>query len=399
MGAMAAILAGTLRDNGLARTPPMGWSSRSFGDRLDDPSVRAIADAVNASGMREAGYSYININDAWQGERYGQGDIRPNARFPDMRDLAGYVHSRGLFIGISSSPGVKTCLGYEGSYGHEEQDARIFASWRMDFLEYSWCFPDKSLPTEEMLRVACEKMGNDLRQTGRPIVYSLGDPGKYEVWKWAAQTAANLWRTTGDPAKLTEFTRPGHWNNPGPLDTASDVELRSQISRWAMLAAPLFVEGDPRSYTKGILAALTNRDVIGVDQDASGTPGFRMSDRNGLEIWTRHLADGGKAIAWFNGRDTRARFTMTWSDFGVDSKTVVRDLWLHRIVDTSKPEFQVDVDKHDVMMLRVYTSQCGAGPRPAAATQAARLLASQKTETRPRHCSGASGFVPNGQVD
>lgn len=363
MGAVAAIPAGALRDNGLARTPPMGWSSRSFGESIDDPSVRAIADAVNANGMRQAGYSYINIDDSWQGGRNGQGDIQPNPRFPDMRALASYVHSRGLFIGIFSSPGAKTCLGYEGSYGHEEQDARVFAAWNMDFLEYSWCAGDKIHDSEASLRAAYAKMGEELHKAGRPIVYSLGESGRYEVWKWAAQTGANLWRSGGDVGSLEEFARPGHWNNPGPLapppggGAHDDTALRMRMSMWAMLAAPLLVEGDPRSWSKGVLAILTNREIIRVDQDAAGTPGFRMSAHNGLEIWTRHLADGGKAVGWFNHRDSRVRFTMTWSDFGVDSKSVVRDLWQHRVMDTSKAEFLVDVDKHDVMMVRVYSSQ------------------------------------------
>jgi alpha-galactosidase len=371
LGALAAIPAGALRDNGLARTPPMGWSSRGFGQSVDDPLVRAIADAVNANGMRQAGYSYINIDDAWQdSQRNGQGDIRPNGRFPDMRALAGYIHSRGLFIGIYSSPSAKTCLGYEGSYGHEEQDARVFAAWSIDFLEYSWCAGDKTHDSETSLRAAYLKMGEELHRAGRPIVYSLGESGKYEVWKWAAQTGANLWRTSGDVETQAEFARPGHWNYPGPLTPSApppgkqahraapdDPALRMQMSMWAMLAAPLFVEGDPRSWSTNVLAILTNHEVIGVDQDPAGTPGFRRSASNGLEVWIRHLADGGKAVGWFNHRDTRARFTMTWSDFGADSKSVVRDLWQHRVMDTSKPEFLVDVDKHDVMMVRVYTSQ------------------------------------------
>ena len=352
---MAAMVAGALRDNGLARTPPMGWTSRSFGDRIDDPTVRAIADAIDVNGMRQAGYSYVVIGDGWQGERYGQGDIRPNSRFPDMRGLASYVHSRGLFVGLSSSPSAKTCLGYEGSSGHEEQDARIFAGWSMDFLEYSWCADDKSHATDESMRAAVQAMGDGLVRTGRPIVYSIGGPGPYEPWRWGAQAGANLWRISGDAEGKAEFAGPGHWNDPGPL--GADLALRSQLSMSAMLAAPLFVEGDPRAYTKPVLAALTNREVIGVDQDPHGRPGFRMSSRNGLEIWVRHLSDGSKAIAWFNRRDTRVRFTMDWSDFGVGAKNQVRDLWQHRVVDTSKPEFLVDVDKHDTMMVRVYPSQ------------------------------------------
>lgn len=359
--ATAAILMGALRDNGLARTPPMGWSSRSHGESIDDASVRAIADAVNANGMRQAGYSFINIDDGWQGERWGQGDIRPNVRFPDMRALAAYVHSQGLFIGIYSSPSPKTCSGYEGSYGHEEQDAMTFAAWRMDFIQYSCCAGDKVHDSEASLRTAYLKMGEDLQRAGRPIVYSIGDSGKFETWKWAAQTGANLWRTSGDPELVAEFAGPGHWNYPGPLviggGPADETALRVQMSMWAIEAAPLFVEGDPRLYSKNTLAVLTNRDVIAVDQDAEGKPGFRMSSRDGLEVWVRHLADGGKVIGWFNRRSARVRFTMTWADFGVDSKSAVRDLWQHKSMDTTKPEFQVDVDKHDVTLVRVYTTQ------------------------------------------
>lgn len=365
--AAVALLAAAVRDNGLARTPPMGWNSHSFGERIDDATVRAVADSIDANGMREAGYSYLVIDDAWQGPRDGQGDPRPNERFPDMRALASYVHSRGLFIGISSSPGTKTCLGYEGSYGHEEQDARVFAEWKIDFLEYSWCAGDKLYADETSLHAAYLRLGEDLHRTGRPIVYSLGDSGKYEVSKWAAETGANLWRTSGDPQAQTEFAGPGHWNNPGPLiiaqphsgrhRTKDDPALRAQMTMWAMVAAPLFVEGDPRSYSATTFDALTNREVIAVDQDPAGTPGFRRSANNGLEVWTRFLADGGKAIAWINHRESRVKFEMNWSDFGVDSKSVVRDLWQHRVLDTGKPEVLIDVDKHDVMMVRVYTSQ------------------------------------------
>jgi alpha-galactosidase len=365
--AAAALLASAVRDNGLARTPPMGWISHSFGERIDDATVRAIADSIDANGMRQTGYSYLVIGDAWQGPRNGEGDPHPNERFPDIRALASYVHSRGLFIGISSSPGIKTCLGYEGSYGHEEQDARVFAEWKIDFLEYSRCAGDKLYDNEASLRAAYLRMGEDLRRTGRPIVYSLGDSGKYDVPKWGTETGANLWRTSGNAEALTEFAGPGHWNNRGPLLIAEpqsgrhrvkdDPALRAQMTMWAMLAAPLFVEGDPRSYSATALAALTNREVIAVDQDPAGTPGFRRSANNGLEVWTRFLADGGKAVAWINHRDARVRFEMNWSDFGVDSKSAVRDLWQHRVLDTSKPEVLIDVDTHDVMMVRVYTAQ------------------------------------------
>jgi len=360
IGAMATLPAGAVRDNGLARTPPMGWSSRSLGVRMDDATAREIADAIDANGMRQAGYSYLVIGDSWQGPRDGQGDPRPNDRFPDMRALASYVHSRGLFIGLFSAPCQKSGLDYEGSFGHEEQDARVFASWKIDFLEYSGCTSDRM--NEEELRAAYKKMGGALLRTGRPVVYSIGNCDKCDVWKWARQTGANLWRVPADRAEaLTEFAAPGGWNNPGPIaigtGAGADSALRAHISMWAMLAAPMFVEGDPRIYSRSALSLLTNREAIGVDQDPAGTPGFRMSANNGLEVWSRPLADGGKAVCWFNRRDARARFTMAWQDFGVDSKSVVRDLWQHRVLDHTNPEFVVDVDKHDVMMVRVFQTQ------------------------------------------
>jgi alpha-galactosidase len=354
------LFAGALRDNGLARTPPMGWSSRSFGDSIDDPTMRAIADAMNANGLRQAGFSYLNIDDFWQGTRNGQGDPQPNSRFPDMRDLARYVHSRGLFLGLSYAP---------ANYEHEDQDARTFASWGIDLLHYEAAAPG-----------AYRRMAEDLYRTGRPIVYSIGKTDR------CAETGANICQSD---AEQTDFVRPGHWLNLGPVlsgaaltrgeaalinlspdkvadgpspvvkaaagsQPASDLHFR--LTKYSLLAAPLLVEGDPRTYSKLTLAALTNRELIAIDQDANGEPGFRMSDTNGLEIWSRRLLDG-KAVAWFNHRNTRARFTMTWADFGVDAKTVVRDVWGNRALDTHKPEFDVDIDKHDVLLLRVYTAQ------------------------------------------
>ena len=356
------LFAGALRDNGLARTPPMGWSSRSFGDSIDDPTMRAIADAMNANGLRQAGFSYLTVDDFWQGPRNGQGDPQPNSRFPDMRALSGYVHSRGLFFGLCYAP---------ANSEHEDQDARTFASWSIDLLHYEAGAPD-----------AYRRMAEDLYRTGRPIVYSIGKTSQ------CAETGANICQSD---AEQDDFVRPGHWLNLGPVfsgpgltpgkaaraalspdkvttvpslvvepaaasQAASISDLRFRLSHWVMLAAPLFLEGDPRQYSKPILALLTNREVIGIDQDADGTPGFRMSENNGLEIWSRELVDG-KALAWFNRRNTRARFTMTWADFGVNAKTVVRDVWQNRVLDTRRPDFDVDIDKHDVLLLRVYTAQ------------------------------------------
>ena len=185
-------------DNGLARTPPMGWNSwNKFARKIDDISVRGMADAMVASGMRDAGYTYINIDDTWEGPRDAQGNITGNLKFPNMKGLADYVHSKGLKIGIYSSPGPKTCGGYEGSFGHEEQDAKTYAAWGFDYLKYDWCSAGRIYKDSDM-RAVYQKMGDALLATGRPIVFSLCQYGDDDVWKWGAKVGGNLWRTTGD---------------------------------------------------------------------------------------------------------------------------------------------------------------------------------------------------------
>ncbi|HEV8485809.1 MAG TPA: glycoside hydrolase family 27 protein, partial [Blastocatellia bacterium] len=171
-------------DNGLARTPPMGWNSwNKFAGRIDDATVRGIADAMAGNGMRDAGYVYINIDDTWEAGRDARGNIQTNKKFPDMKALADYVHGKGLKLGIYSSPGPNTCAGYEGSYGHEEQDARTYAAWGIDYLKYDWCGA-RTIYTDEEMPAIYQKMGDALRATGRPIVYSLCQYGRLDVWKW-----------------------------------------------------------------------------------------------------------------------------------------------------------------------------------------------------------------------
>ena len=189
-----------LADNGLARTPPMGWNSwNCFHLDISDTKVREIADAMVKTGMRDAGYVYVVIDDGWQGKRDAAGVLHPSERFPDMKALADDVHGRGLKLGIYSSPGPRTCGNKEGSYAHEEQDARMFASWGIDYLKYDWCGAFRIYKNEEMQAVY-QKMGAILRRTGRPIVYGLCQYGLADVWKWGALAGGNLWRTTGDIA-------------------------------------------------------------------------------------------------------------------------------------------------------------------------------------------------------
>src|SRR5258707_12589545 len=265
-----------VKDNGLARTPPMGWNSwNKFASRVDDATVRSITDAMATNGMKEAGYLYINIDDTWEAGRDAQGNIQTNKKFPDMKALADYVHSKGLKLGIYSSPGPNTCAGYEGTYGHEEQDARTFAAWGIDYLKYDWCGA-RILYTDEEMPAVYQIMGDALLKTKRPIVYSLCQYGRLDVWKWGSDVGGNLWRTTGDirdawdsmtrigfgQSELAPFARPGHWNDPDMLEIGNghmnENEYRTHMSLWSILAAPLLAGNDLREVPPGILEILIN---------------------------------------------------------------------------------------------------------------------------------------------
>src|SRR6185312_13513759 len=242
----------------------MGWNSwNHFHLNISDQIVRAQADAMVSSGMRDAGYVYVNIDDTWQGDRDAQGIIHPNSKFPDMKALADYVHSKGLKLGIYSSPGAKTCAGYEGSLGHEAQDARTYAEWGIDYLKYDLCSLGPSMQASGSLEkaqaielAAYEKMGAALKAVGRPMVYSLCQYGFYQPWRWGPSVGGQLWRTAGDitdkfarmvqigesQAGLARFQTPGHWNDPDMLEVGNGGmnanEYRTHMSLWAILAAP-----------------------------------------------------------------------------------------------------------------------------------------------------------------
>jgi len=358
-------------DNGLARTPPMGWNSwNKFAGRVDDATIRSIADAMSSNGMKEAGYLYINIDDTWEGGRDAQGNIQTNNKFPDMKALADYVHSKGLKLGIYSSPGPNTCAGYEGSYGHEEQDARTYATWGIDYLKYDWCGA-RTLYTDEEMPAIYQKMGDALRATHRPIIYSLCQYGRLDVWKWGADVGGNLWRTTGDirdswdsmskigfgQNELAQYAKPGHWNDPDMLEIGnggmSEIEYKTHMSLWAMLAAPLLAGNDLRNMSPAILQILTNREVIAVDQDRDGKQGTRIWKSADQEIWTRPLSGGAKAVAFFNRAAAEALVNIRWADIGISGKSRLRDLWSHQDVEWTGTDYALTIPAHGVVMLRV----------------------------------------------
>ena len=358
--------------NGLAKTPPMGWNSwNKFASKVDDAGVRAAADAIASNGMKEAGYVYVNIDDTWEGERDAQGIIHSNKKFPDMKALADYVHSKGLKIGIYSSPGPATCALYPGSYGHEEQDAKTYAEWGFDYLKYDWCSAGNIYKDDEMQPVY-QKMGDALRASGRKIVFSLCQYGRNHVWTWGPEIGGNLWRTTGDirdawdsmtkigfnQADIGPYAGPGHWNDPDMLEVGNGgmttAEYRTHFSLWAILAAPLLAGNDLQHISPEILEILTNKDVIAVDQDPAGKQGRRISKTGDQEIWVKDLVDGAKAVGLFNrGADT-AKMTVKWADLQMSTAPKnAKDLWAHADVPVDNPEYSADVPSHGVVMLRV----------------------------------------------
>lgn len=361
-----------VRDNGLARTPPMGWNSwNKFANRIDDATVREIAAAMASNGMRDAGYVYVNIDDTWEGERDSGGSIHPNSKFPDMKALADYVHSEGLKLGIYSSPGPDTCEGYEGSYGHEEQDARTYAAWGVDYVKYDWCGAFTVYKDSEMQAVY-QKMGDALLATGRPIVFSLCQYGVGGVWKWGPEAGGNLWRTGGDISdswdsvsrigfaqiELAPYSRPGHWNDPDMLEVGNghmtDVEYRTHMTLWSMLAAPLIAGNDVRNMPASIRDILTNRDVIAIDQDQAARPPKRVWRSGRQEVWSRELADGDVALAVFNRASESARVAFAWKRVGIaKTPSQIRDLWRHAGQNGSGPEYSVEVPGHGVVLLRL----------------------------------------------
>jgi alpha-galactosidase len=362
----------------VAATPPMGWNSwNHFAEKIDDATVRAQADAMVASGLRDAGYVYVNVDDSWEGERDAAGAIHSNAKFPDMKALADYVHGKGLKFGIYSSPGPKTCAGFEGSFGHELKDAATYAAWGVDYLKYDLCSFEKMMDaagpakSRQMMLDAYTTMGNALKATGRPILYSLCQYGEETVWRWGASVGANAWRTTGDiedsyskmiqigfgQAGLAKYAGPGHWNDPDMLEIGNGGmkprEYRTHISLWAMLAAPLLAGNDLTKMTPETVALLTNREIIAIDQDRLGRQGDRVRAEGHLEIWARPLADGSQVIGLFNTFSRPQTVLFDFSEFGFHGKVQVRDIWAAREMGELAGQQSLRVPGHDVILLRV----------------------------------------------
>jgi len=367
-----------------AATPPMGWNSWNFfAGKVTDKDIRDTADLLVSTGMRDAGYVYVNIDDTWEAKRDAQGRIQTNEKFPDMKALAEYVHSKGLKLGIYSSPGAQTCARFEGTLGHEEQDAQTYADWGIDYLKYDLCgfrsvmqkqAPDDFAAQSKIMRAAYEKMHQAILKAGRPMVYSLCQYGWDSVWDWGPSVGANLWRTTGDisanfermssigrsQAGLAKFAGPGHWNDPDMLEVGNGKlthdENMTHMTLWAMLAAPLIAGNNLTQMTPDTAAVLMNKDVIAIDQDALGKQGDRVYAEGPVEIWAKPLTGGRMAVAIFNFTDTPAEMRgirLPLKEMGFPKPVKARDVWARKDLGTISDDYKVTVPKHGVVLLSV----------------------------------------------
>lgn len=387
----------------LALTPHMGWNSwYVWENHVTDSIMRAAADAMVSSGMIDHGYMYINIDDCWAvkpgasdpslaGEpRDANGMVNSNNRFPDMKSLTDYIHSLGLKAGIYTSPGPLTCAGHTGAYQHEEQDIKRFAEWGFDFLKYDWCSYGNIAKNDSLseLQKPYVLISEILKAQNRDIVLNLCQYGMGDVWKWGKSVGGNSWRTAGDLGlkfeeigkalfrdgfdvftdnSLNNYGGPGGWNDPdylligylsnwkgstSPTPLTPD-EQYTQISLWSLQSAPLIFSGDITRLDDFTLSLLTNDEIIDVDQDPVGKPGFRVSKNDDLEVWKKNLEDGSIAAGLFNRGDTKARVTALWSDLGISGKQNVRDLWRQKNLGRFNNKFSSDVAPHGVVMLRL----------------------------------------------
>ena len=361
----------------LAPTPPMGWNSwNTFGVHIDENLIKEMSGALISSGMLEAGFNYIVIDDGWESmSRDAHGALIPDpARFPSgMKALGDYLHSKGFKFGIHNCAGTKTCSGFPGGRGHEFEDARTYASWGVDFLKYDWC-EHGTANAEETYKT----MSDALHAAGRPIVFSICEWGNNKPWLWGPKIA-QLWRTTGDITDcydcqdvyamgwkyilklqmgLEPYAGPEHWNAPDMLEVGnaglSLAESRSHFSLWCMLAAPLMAGNDARKMPDEIRGILTNRELIAVDQDPLGKEGFQFMEHPGKEIWAKELSAGSWAVCFFNNSESTVRIRVKWENLSfLKGVYGIRDLWQKESLGTTAKDYTGDLAPHDVTVFRL----------------------------------------------
>ena len=375
----------------LAQPPPMGWNSwNTFQTNINEQMLRDMVDAYVASGMRDAGYTYFVLDDGWMAmDRDKDGNLVADPKkFPSgMKAFADYVHSKGLKFGIYNCAGTRTCGGYPGTHGYEYQDARLYASWGVDYLKYDWCNTDSINARDAYLT-----MSKAIRAAGRPMVFSLCEWGNHQPWLWA-KNIGQLWRTTTDihagfdkdlnngtwfsysvlhildlQTSIRQYAGPGHWNDPDMLEVGNGMaysEDKAHFSLWCMLAAPLIAGNDLRKMSDETKSILTNKDVVAIDQDSLGVEAYRFYSFDGLEIWVKPLANNGVAVCFLNRSSHPQNINYEWKDHlltdSVSKITIdfnkttysLRDLWAKKDLGTTSKTFKYTVGAHDVIVLRL----------------------------------------------
>jgi len=369
-------------------TPALGWNSwNCWGLSVSDEKVKASAKQMFEK-LADHGWSYINIDDGWEeSKRNADGEIVPNKKFPDMKGLSDYVHGLGLKLGIYSSPGTLTCGGYLGSYQHEEQDAKTYGAWGIDYLKYDWCSYEKIAPAKPSLEDYKKPyivMRDALNKVNRNIIFSFCQYGMGDVWKWGADIGGNSWRTTGDindswgslssigfsqdiPAA---YAQPGHFNDPDMLVVGkvgwgpslhntrlSPDEQYTHISLWSLLSSPLLIGCDMSQLDDFTLGLLTNDEVIAIDQDALGKSARKVFEKDKVEVWVKELEDGSKAIGIFNLEDKATKAAINFSDTKLPSQIMLRDVWRQQNLGSFKNTFTASIAAHGVILLKGHTLQ------------------------------------------
>lgn len=358
----------------------MGWNSWNYFecDGLNEQAIIEIADAMISSGMKDAGYEYINIDDCWQLGRNEEGlIIIDSVKFPSgIKTLADYIHSKGLKFGIYSDAGTHTCGGRPGSKGFEYIDAQTYAEWGVDYLKYDWCNTKGQSPIESYTL-----MRDALYSTERPIVFSICEWGHNKPWEWA-DTIGHLWRTTLDitdrwdgtrwgnqlgwvnilelQSGLEKYAGPGHWNDPDMLEVGNEGltinEARAHFIMWCMLAAPLICGNDLRNMSKEINSILTNKYLIAINQDALGKQGFKIYDEGNFEIWQKPLSGGEIAICFLNLEIRKKNFTVDWNNIGIHEITgeyQIKDLWKDESPGTTAEPLTFQIPRRDVLIFKL----------------------------------------------
>jgi alpha-galactosidase len=362
---------------GLAQTPPMGWNSwNTFAVNIQEDMIKQIADIMVSSGMKDAGYQYVVVDDGWEAlSRDSSGNLVPDPqKFPHgMKALADYIHSKGLKFGIHNCAGNTTCNGFPGGRGHEYQDARLYASWGVDYLKYDWCDHGTANARETY-----KTMGDALYAAKRPVVYSLCEWGNNKPWEWA-KDIAHLWRTTGDITDcyncqgeydlgvrfvlklqegLEQYAGPDHWNDPDMLEVGNPglslTESRAHFSLWCMLAAPLMAGNDLRKMTPEVLKILTNKDALAIDQDKLGKQAYLFIDHISKLIYVKELADSSWAICWHNSGEQSYMQRINWSHFTfLKGEYEVKDIWKNKVIGTTSKNLEVNIESHDVLLIKL----------------------------------------------